>query len=256
MFWSPKPTIDVDDVEWQLGAWAWLLDNLGGVSALKTFPSKYPRHADFPRSGLSGREHVAFVLAQICSMLGMDAAAFELHEQEPDIDPNVGHLAVVKNAPQDPAGTYSSDRNRQVITYKPSIVRDLEQLIAVLIHELCHSILFAIPMRPPDWAENEEFVTDLATVFFGFGIFGGNSSFQFAQFRDDASGTQGWSTRRLGYLTQNEWGFALAVRAMLTGEDASPIKQYAGDGLHTNFEKNYKYLSKNRGKLDELFAAK
>ena len=45
-------------------------------------------------------------------------------------------------------------------------------------------------------------------------------------------------------------------RDMLTGEDASPIKQYAGDGLHTNFEKNYKYLSKNRGKLDELFAAK
>jgi len=255
MFWSLKPTIDADDEDWQLGAWAWLLDNLGGMTALKTLASKYPRHADFPRSGLTGHAHVAFVFSQICTMLEMDAAAFELRQQEAEIDTHVGHLAVVKNAPQDPAGTYSSDGNRQVITYEPGIAGDLERLIAVLVHELCHSILFAIPTRPPDWAENEEFVTDLSTVFFGFGIFGGNQSFQFAQFRDDASGTQGWSTRRIGYLTQNEWGFALAVRTMLTGEDISLVKQYASSGLHANFEKNYKYLAKNRDKLDELFAA-
>jgi hypothetical protein len=252
MFWSVKPTISEDDVEWQLAAWEWLLDNLGGLSALKAFPSRYPRHADFPKSGLSGHEHVAFMLTYLCGLLGLDVLAYELRRQSEAIDPHLGHLAIVENAPQDPGGTYRTDGNRQVITYHPAIVHDLEQLIAVLVHELCHSILFAIPTRPLDWAENEEFVTDLAVAFFGFGVFGGNQSFQFSQFRDDASGTQGWSTRRLGYLTQNEWGFALALRAALTGDDMAPLQKYASGGLLANVARNRRYLEKNRDRIDQL----
>jgi hypothetical protein len=252
MFWSAKPTIDADDEEWQLAAWRWLLDSLGGKAGLKNLPSKYPRQADFPRSGLSGHEHVVFVFAHICQLLSLDATSFELLSQEESIDPHLGHLAVVQNVPRDPAGTYRSDGNRHLITYDPASARDLEQLIAVLIHELCHPLLFSIPTAPPGGPDNEEFATDLATVFLGFGVFGGNQSFQFSQFRDDASGTQGWSTRRIGYLTQNEWGFALAVRAQLTGEDSGLIERYGSSGLYANFKKNYRYLSKNRHKIDEL----
>ncbi|WFU07964.1 hypothetical protein QA646_11620 [Rhizobium sp. CB3090] len=252
MFWSSKPTISVDDEEWQLSAWEWLLENLGGVDALKAFPSKYPRHADFPKSGLSGHEHVFFVLSYLCQLLKLDVESFELRKQREAIEPHVGGLALVKNVPQDPGGTYRAAKNRHIITYKPAVARNLEQLIAVLIHELCHSVLFSIPTRPPDWAQNEEFVTDLATVFFGFGVFGGNQSFQFSQFRDTASGTQGWSTQRLGYLTQNEWGFALAVRALLTNEDVLPIKEYATSGLLANFTKNHRYLEKNDSKIEQL----
>ena len=252
MFWSTKPTLSDDDVEWQLSAWAWLLENLGGIDRLKSLPSKYPRQADFPRSGLSRHAHVQFVFSQVCGLLGVDAQKFELRAQEAAIDAQVGHLAIVQNIPRDPAGTYSSRDNRQVVTYEPGIARDLERLIAVLAHELCHDILHSIPTRPDDWAENEEFVTDLATAFFGFGLFGGNQSFQFSQYRDVANGTQGWSARRLGYLTQGEWGFALAVRAMLTGEDIEPIKQYAADALGSHFIKNHRYLLKHRDRLELL----
>ncbi|WP_267550597.1 hypothetical protein [Rhizobium rhizogenes] len=251
MFWSPKPTISADDEDWQLSAWEWLLENLGGVDALKALTSKYPRHADFPKSGRSGHAHVIFVFSYLCQLLKLDAEGFEIRQQEKAIEPHLGGLALVQNVPQDPGGTYSTANNRHIITYEPGVVRDLEQLIAVLIHEICHSILFSIPTRPPDWAENEEFVTDLATVFFGFGVFGGNQSFQFSQYRDDASGTQGWSTRRLGYLTQNEWGFALAVRAMLTNEDISLTEEYATSGLRANFIRNRRYLAKNRGKIEQ-----
>ena len=254
MFWSSKPTVDADDVEWQLSAWGWLLDNLGGATALKTFASKYPTHADFPKSGLSGHEHVAFVFSQLCQLLKLDTGAFELRRQGEAIDAHVGHLAVVKNLPGQAAGTYRAANNRQIISYDPKIARDLEALIAVLTHELCHSVLHSIPTRPADWNSNEEFVTDLATVFFGFGVFGGNQSFQFSQFRDVGSGTQGWSTRRLGYLTQNEWGFDLAIRALLTNEDVSPIRKQATAGLYASFQKNCRYLEKNRGKLAQLIA--
>jgi hypothetical protein len=252
MFWSPKATIDADDEEWQLETWAWLLDNLGGVEALKSLASKYPRHHDFPKSGRSGHAHVEFVFARICQLLRLDTESFKLRAQEQAIDPRLSDLAIVQNVPLGPAGTYSTDDNRHLITYEPGVVRDLEQLIAVLIHEISHAVLFSIPTMPPGGPDNEEFATDLATVFFGFGVFGGNQSLLFSQYRDDASGTQGWSMRRTGYLTQNEWGFALAVRAVLTGEDISPIKDYATDGLYANFKKNHRYLTKYPGKIDLL----
>ncbi|KAA0700713.1 hypothetical protein DTW90_03495 [Neorhizobium sp. P12A] len=254
MFWKAKPTISFHDEEWQISAWEWLFDNLGGLERLKRLPSHYPRQVDFPRSGLSGHAHVAFVFSQLCGLLGLDSGAFELLPQQAAINPHLGPLAVVQNAPHEPLGTYSSHENAHVITYDPVAAKDLERLIATLAHELCHAILFSIPERPADWAENEEFATDLATVFFGFGIFGGNGSFEFSQFRDDATGSQGWSTRRAGYLTQNEWGFALAVRAILTGEDVAPIKKYSSDGLYLNFRKNYAYLERNPDKLAGLRA--
>ena len=61
---------------------------------------------------------------------------------------------------------------------------DLESLITTLAHEICHPILLNIPTEPPGGGDMEEFATDLAMIFFGFGIFGGNSSFQFRQFNN------------------------------------------------------------------------
>ncbi|MGL4489382.1 MAG: hypothetical protein ACRCU5_08060, partial [Rhizobiaceae bacterium] len=177
---------------------------------------------------------------------------FKLVAQDTAIDAVVGPLAVVENVPLMPAGTYQLDGNSHLVSYDPALARDLEKLIGTLAHEICHPILFSIPTAPPGNEDAEEFATDLATVFFGFGLFGGNQSFQFNQFRDDATGTQGWSTQRLGYLSQNEWGYALAVRAILTGEDTLQIEKHMSDGLRLNFHKNYRYLSKNKKVLDSL----
>jgi len=243
MFWSAKPTIDADDEEWQIACWQWLLDNLGGIEALRSFETVTPTHADFPKSGLTGHAHVEHVLNQVAARMRIDPSQFALAAQEDGIDPVLGPLAVVKNAPASPLGTYSADGNAHIITYQPEAARDLEQLIATLVHEICHPILLSIP-EPPPGEETEEYATDLATVFFGFGLFGGNSSFRFQQFRDDASGTQGWSTSRAGYLSQNEWGFALAVRSILTGDTSAPVERNASTGLLEHFRKNLKYLTR------------
>lgn len=249
MFWKAKPTVDADDEQWQLETWRWLLDNLGGREALSKMPTVGPTHQDFPKSGCTGHEHVVHVFNQVARRIGVDPHSFQLEAQDAPIDAVLGPLMIVKNAPQSPAGTYRLEGNSHVISYNPQSARDLEQLIGTLAHEISHPILHGIPSLPPGGKEAEEFATDLATAFFGFGIFGGNQSFQFSQFRDDATGTQGWSTRRLGYLTQNEWGYALAVRAILLGEDETKIQKHMSDGLLIHFRKNFRYLSKNASKL-------
>ncbi|MGL4488662.1 MAG: hypothetical protein ACRCU5_04370, partial [Rhizobiaceae bacterium] len=205
MFWKAKPTINEDDEQRQLEAWRWLIDNLGGLDVLAAKPTQCPSHKDFPKSGLSGHQHVAHVFGQIAQKIGVDPNSFKLVAQDTAIDAVVGPLAVVANVPLMPAGTYQLDGNSHLVSYDPALARDLEKLIGTLAHEICHPILFNIPTAPPGNEDAEEFATDLATVFFGFGLFGGNQSFQFNQFRDDATGTQGWSTQRLGYLSQNEW---------------------------------------------------
>lgn len=253
MFWTAKPTIEADDEEWQLLAWRWLLDNLGGIDALRSFPTRFPSHRDFPKSGKSGHAHVEFVFEQVTAAMGIDPEPFSLVAQDETVDRMLGPLAVVQNAPNDPAGTYQATDNSHLISYNPETARDLESLIATLVHEVCHAVLFSIPVAPPGDDSAEEFATDLATVFFGFGVFGGNGSFRFKQYHDAATGTQGWSTQRMGYLSQNEWGYALALRACLTGEGTGIVEQYGSSGLVSNFRKNVRYFKKNRNKLAEAF---
>lgn len=255
MFFKAKPTIDEDDIEWQIECWKWLIANISGIEIMESRKTLIPSKSDFPKSGKKGHEHAEFVFEQVLKYFNVDIGLpFKLVEQEPSINPVLGPLAVVKDAPTSPLGTYtsSSEMNEHLISYAPDNLKNLENLIATFAHEICHPILLSIPTPPPGEPEAEEFATDLAMVMFGFGIFGGNSSFKFSQYTDAATGTQGWSTSRAGYLSQNEWGFAIALRARLINENILELEPYCSDGLFLHIKKNYKYLEKNQKLVDEL----
>jgi hypothetical protein len=88
-------------------------------------------------------------------------------------------------------------------------------LVAVLAHELGHIILLRpalVDRKDPDM----EPLNDLLTVFLGFGIFTANAAFRFEQHSDNTS--QGWSARHLGYLSEEQFGYALARFAYERGE--------------------------------------
>ncbi len=253
MFWKQKPTIDSDDLDWQIETWAWLLKNLGGIDAMRDYPIAAPHHTQFPPSDLVGEEHAAFVFQQVAKRFRIDPSTFDLVAQEEEIKPVLGPLAVVQNTPTGPLGTYSNpDMDKHVVSYSPALLDNLEGLIATFAHEICHPILLAIEEKPPGGYELEEFATDLAMVFHGFGIFGANGAFSFAQYSDVATGTQGWSYSGAGYLTQAEWGFALAVRTILTGSDAKIIEYFLTDGPKAHFRKNLRYLRSSNVDLVSL----
>ena len=251
-FLRAKPTIDRDDEEWQLETWAWLLAHLGGLEALSRYAVKIPSRSDFPPSGTSGMEHVEFVFNQVARCFSVDPRGFDLEIQEADVDPHLAPLAIVQNAPQNPLGTYRPAENRHLVSVNPGALGNLEQLITTLAHEICHPILLAVPEEPPGGGAMEEHATDLAMVFFGFGIFGANSALVHHQYRDDATGTQGWSISRSGYLSQNEWGYALAVKHLLMGDRDDAWSTHLIGGAQVNYRKNLKYLRKNIDLIDRL----
>jgi hypothetical protein len=104
---------------------------------------------------------------------------------------------------------------RAQISVNESQMKDPMSLVATLAHELGHVILLRPGLVGRDEADMEP-LNDLLTVFLGFGIFSANAAFRFEQHTNNNS--QGWSTRRLGYLSEEQFGYALARYAFERGE--------------------------------------
>lgn len=81
-------------------------------------------------------------------------------------------------------------------------------MVATLAHEIAH-----IKLLGEERMEiNNEPLTDLTTIIFGLGIF--NANIAFRTFKDFNS--KGWSSQ--GYLSQKQWGYALALFAYIRGQ--------------------------------------
>lgn len=249
-----KPTLDADDEEWQILTWRWLLEHFGGLEGLRGFKTVRPSVHDIAPPKAQGLDYVQDIFNQVAHYFGVDPLSFEIVLQERDVNPVLNPLGVVQNPPNTPLGTYQStgEGGRHTISINPTNLQDLELLVATIAHEICHPLLLSVPQPPPGEPEAEEFATDLATVFFGFGIFGANTCFRFSQHVDVGSGTQGWSFSGAGYLQISEWGFALAVRQILTNADAQDETEFMNANVRAHFKKNLQYLRQNPQVLEIL----
>lgn len=243
MFWSAKSPLEADDEEWQLESWRWLGATFGGG---RERPLILPTKAFF--TGFQGAGHAAAMhcFRQVAGHFGLDPALFEIIAQYPDVDPILGPLQVVENAPHEPAGTFSMRRDRPMtISYNPALVAKPMQLIATFAHEICHPLLMSASGDPPGGPDMEEFATDLAVTFFGFGIFNANTAAVFRQFSDASTGTQGWSFERQGYLSPAERAFALALFTGGRPGDERDAKTYLEPGALAYYRKSTRYLARN-----------
>ena len=91
---------------------------------------------------------------------------------------------------------------------------------------------------PPGGEGFWEPATDLVAIFLGFGIFLTNSAFSFQQFT--GIGTQGWSAQTLGYLSQHENAYALALFCQLKAIDTQLAKRHLKRPLQPFFKKAIK----------------
>ncbi|PZT74553.1 MULTISPECIES: hypothetical protein [unclassified Streptomyces] len=81
---------------------------------------------------------------------------------------------------------------------------------AALAHEVAHVLLHRLGLEFPGTRDNE-ILTDTAAAYLGAGWL------LLDAFRED-----GVSSQKLGYLTPEEFGYVLAERALVFGEDPSP----------------------------------
>jgi hypothetical protein len=86
-------------------------------------------------------------------------------------------------------------------------------------------------------------MTDLLTVFLGLGIFTANSAARFRQWQDDRRA--GWSMHRLGYLSEEVYGYALAKFAAERQETDPAWTRYLSTNVRSYFKRSQKWLTKN-----------
>ena len=255
MFWKPKSPISQDDEEWQMACWKWLLDHFGGPERRAGPVLVMPSSEFFPATEKTGHERAEHLFRCVAGHMNIDPNGFVLAAQDTAIDPVVGPLAVIADAPASPAGTFQADETgRLTITYDPALLEQPVHIIATFAHELSHPLLMSLPDEPPGGEECEEFATDLATTFFGFGLFGANSAFEFSQFSDVGGGSQGWSFRRTGYLTEAEWGFSLAVYLHLTRQPIEAAIEFLKPSPAGYLKKSMRYLDENEHVLSRLLS--
>lgn len=142
------------------------------------------------------------------------------------------------------AGLYHhAPADKSHISINETELKDPMALVAVLAHELGHIILLRPGLVERD-DPNMEPLNDLLTVFLGFGIFTANSAFRFEQHTDYQ--TQGWSARRLGYLSEEQFGYALARFAFERGERKPAWTSFLSTNIASYLRRSADWLADKR----------
>lgn len=229
--WGKKRFLDPEVEEWHLECWAWLMRNLGGVEVLRETPLVLPTADFFPKPGGEGHAVAETIFFRVRDLMGLAQWPCTLVERE-DTSAEVGEFLRLQPQGKPVAGTFESDGREVIVTYAPDLVRRPYNLIGTFAHELAHYVLHTIE-EPPPGAEAEpmieELATELAVVYFGFGLMAANGAFSFEQHQD--FGRSGWQGGSWGYFSEDGWCFALAVFLALSGADEAEARRHLKPNL-------------------------
>ncbi|MGI5421551.1 hypothetical protein [Actinomadura luteofluorescens] len=251
--WSPAIStecpVGVAHQAWIEASITWFAREFGREPALR--PIVLPRLDLYP-SGYTGTpRQIDDVVARMCGLMGIDRSELivELFDREgEDATASEGTRAV---------GHYYVEDGRAVIGLDVTEASDAPYLIAVIAHELCHVRLLG-EERITTGRKDHERLTDLLTVYFGFGVFSTNAALRFGETARgfsvqplgdldertlNAARNDGYS--RLGYLTEREFGYAMACYAWLRGETEPPWASHLDPGPRTFLRQGLAYLTRS-----------
>ena len=240
---SPQCPVTEDQRSWIEKSSSWLVD-LFDISP-RDVVVILPTPEFFPEEYAAEEEDVEVLMTRLCDYMGVSRNRLELEFFSDRSRELRNHLPTFESSAHGAAGLFTKAGAAGPIKIRISTdhLHDPMSLVATIAHELGHVLLLADGKISRD-REDHEHLTDLLTVWFGLGIFTANSVFKFRQW--SGSFKQGWETRRLGYLNQQMFGYALAWFAFVRGEsDPAWSKHLEGDSKYY-FKSSMHFLSKQR----------
>ncbi|MEP2280854.1 hypothetical protein [Maribacter sp.] len=132
------------------------------------------------------------------------------------------------------AGTFEQSNEGTKISIETQQLRNPISLIATISHELAHQIL----LGENRIEENDEYLTDLTAIAYGFGIFIGNSRFQFS-----ASGL-GWQSGGQGYLPEQIIAYTMAWLSNVRNEKTD-YSQFLDKSMKKYFDQSMVWFNGN-----------
>lgn len=208
-----------------------------GCARLVSAPLIEPRSSYFPelwRPDALGVERLARRLL-VYAGLGELTASIELFEgdvQVQKIDAS-GHASAWSH--QGAAAWFAGIvEGRCVFGANAHKLGDPDLLAGIMAHEVSHAFRLYHHLDVRD-RETEEKLTDLTTIFLGFGLLSTNAAYRYrasGEIQGPRALTQ-WSHERGGYLSPQSMSFLLAVQVVLRDCDQAERRRIAGQ-LETN----------------------
>src|SRR5215475_7639984 len=215
-----KQIVDADTAQWHVDNFAWLVATFGGNGAFAESVLVLPKPGFFPSDGQEGHARALHILERVKYYCGMEDWPVELiQDHNPAADRSSTISMAMPVHGKHAQGTFSVKGNSVQISYVPALLAHPERLIATFAHELAHYLLATARSSPPCADDEHEFLTDLAAVYLGFGVFLANSVFYFQPLQDGLR--QGWRWGRSGYLPEQDLVFATALFITLKDLDST-----------------------------------
>jgi hypothetical protein len=244
---TPKCPVAADDKAWIEESMLWLIEEFGRDAILDA-TVVLPTDEFFPDEFSEEEEDVRALIDRVCGYMGVDPERVELEFFTDESGGARPYLPFDEYAHEGVAGHYRKRRDKFLINIESSQLTDPMFLVATSAHELGHVRLLG-EGRVSAGFEDHEPLTDLLTVFLGMGVFTGNSVFRFSQWTDAFS--QGWRTERCGYMTEEMFGYALALFARVRGERDPAWSKHLQGNVAAYFKSARKYLEKTGDTLLE-----
>ncbi|MFL6113066.1 MAG: hypothetical protein ACJ786_17170 [Catenulispora sp.] len=227
-----RPPVEDREREWIEKMLAWCVDRFGREALEHEVLTPTPTF--FPGRYQGTPDDVLGLVDLVRAHLRVDPAeiAVGLYDGRPRQLPGL-----TAGAYSGTAGHYSVRDGVGVIAIAMEDAPDPRRVVAVAAHELCHHKLLYRGLASAEEKDHEP-LTDLATVFFGLGVFTANSAFTFAQ------NARGWRRQQLGYINQPMFGYALAHVAWLRGERDPAWARHLDANPRGYFKQAMRYLEK------------
>ena len=246
---SKKDSCPVDEETrlWLERCMLWLTSSFGKDS-IKNRKVLIPDYKDFPIQ-YNGQHQTAFDTLKIIAPqmeINPDEIHLDIYKeglQELDTGGAFGNRIFMKHEEGEKlsGGLYfgKEDDNKYHIGLEEKKLKEPIEMVSALSHELAHIKL----LGEKRIEKNNEHLTDLTTIIFGLGIFNANSAFQ------TKSGYDSWGWSKLGYLTQMQWGYALALFAYIREEENPDWIEFLARNVKADFKQSAKFILNNPDKI-------
>jgi hypothetical protein len=208
-----------------------------------------PNNEFFPDLFDGSKESVVAMAERIADYMGISQEAFFVELYAENEDAWREHVPVWNGRSRDSAGLYfhGPEDSRKLIGVNANQLSDPLSLAATLAHELAHVILLGKGLFDRE-APDMEPMTDLCTVYLGLGFISASAAYQFKQWTNNR--TQGWSTSRKGYLSEEVWAYSLARFAYERGEQNSPWTKQLPSNIRGYFKRSAAWLEKHGARIE------
>ena len=239
--------IDEETRQWIDRCFLWLMNSFGKENIIKR-KVLTPHYNDFPIK-YTGQPQTAFETLKIVASqmeINFDEIHLDIYSEgitEIDTGGFFGNRLFMKNDEQEKysGGLYwgKHEDNKYHIGLEEKKLKEPQKIVATLSHELAHIKL----LGENKLEKNNEHLTDLTTIIFGLGIFNANAAFQTTQ------GYDSWGWSKSGYLSQMEWGYALALFNYIREDENPEWINFLTTNVKSDLKQSLKFMKANKDKI-------